>query len=128
MDEAIEVARDFHAAFEARDEQRFAALVADDVEIVNPLGTIIAVGRDAALDWLRQNEADGVHVTPAGAPELQGMTVIWPMTLRIPARGVERAGTGFFHVRDGRIARFEPTTRLPLSEPRNGGTSPRHRR
>jgi hypothetical protein len=42
-----------------------------------------SVGRDAALDWLRQNQAEGVHVTPAGDPELHGLTVAWPMTLRI---------------------------------------------
>jgi hypothetical protein len=100
--------RAFHAAFEARDREQLARLVADDVEILNPLGNVVAAGREGALEWLRLNALDGVHVTPAGEPEVIGDEVRWPMTMRIAATGATLEAVGRFRVRNGRIARFAP--------------------
>lgn len=108
MAEPLAVVRAFHAAFEERDEERFAALVAEDVEILNPLGNVVARGREGALEWLRENAKEGVHVTPSAASEVRGQVVTWPVTMRIGAAGTELAAVGVFHVRDDLIARFEP--------------------
>ena len=104
----FDAVREFHAAFEARDRVGLAALVADDIEILNPLGNVVAVGRHGALEWLRRNAVDGVHVTPAGEPEVEEDEVTWPMTMQIAATGTTLEAVGTFRVRNGRIVRFEP--------------------
>ena len=108
MAQPVDTVRAFHAAFEARDRDELAALVAQDVEILNPVGNVVAVGRDGALEWLRRNAVDGVHVTPKGEPEAAGDEVIWPLTMQIAATAATFEAVGTFRVRNGRIVRFEP--------------------
>ena len=105
MPEPLEIARTFNDAFNARDQERFLALLADDVEISNPLGNR-STAHEGGQQFLAANIHLGVHVEPDGPERVDGQRVAVPVILRM-GDGTELRPAGVFDVRDdGKIARF----------------------
>jgi ketosteroid isomerase-like protein len=104
--EAVELARSFIDAFNARDLEGVRALVADDVEFRNRRGRSFQ-GRDGVRDVLRAAETAHLVLVREGEPRVEddGARVIIPV--RVAIGRDEMHEEAVFEVRDGKVAAFE---------------------
>jgi 7,8-dihydroneopterin aldolase/epimerase/oxygenase len=92
-------------ALEARDEDALAALVADDVELADADGALVARGRDAARGWLRETARAAARIERDGAELVDGGRAVAPIRLHL-ADGTEERPALVVAVRDGRAVRL----------------------
>ena len=87
----------------ARDRDGFLGLLAEDVELRNPLGNTVR-GSEAASDSWDASVQAGVFVEQDGAERVDGQQVAVPTIMRM-ADDTELRSAGVFEVRDGETAR-----------------------
>jgi hypothetical protein len=99
-----DVVRQLIDAFNARDIERFFALVSDDLEIRTPLGKAVR-GLAGAREFMKANDQMGVFVEQDGAERVDGTEVAVPPIMRM-SDGTELRSTGLFEVRESKVARL----------------------